>query len=103
MAKKKSPNPAFNWCGGKYMRCEYCGAERKCIGGWYYPIYGDCPNGCHERERRKAVERLEVTSKRLREKQASCNHEWQTRIQDNYGYEYCPKCEATRPTGGGSW
>ncbi len=80
--------------------CPYCGRELACIGGYYYPIYEEC--ACERRAREEANRKSEETSRKLAAKQASCSHSWQTRIQSGWGYEYCPKCGATRPRGGGS-
>ena len=76
-------------------KCQYCGRERRCIGGYYYPVYEEC--ACERRAQKAAERKSEEYSRNLAEKQATCSHEWHTRIQDNYGYHYCPKCGATKP------
>lgn len=49
------------------------------------------------REQEAARRESEEFSRRLAEKQASCHHEWYTRIQDGVGYMYCSKCGKTQP------
>ena len=55
-----------------------------------------------EKEAKEAAAELarresERHSREIAAKRAACHHEWHTRIQDNYGYYYCPKCGATKP------
>ncbi len=75
--------------------CPYCGRELRCIGGYYHPIYEECE--CERRARELEQRESEERSRKIAAQRASCSHEWHTRIQDNYGYHYCPKCGATKP------
>ena len=81
--------------------CPYCGRELACIGGYYYPIYEECE--CERRAREQRQRESEERCRQIAAQRATCSHSWERRIQSGVGYEYCPKCGASRPTGGGSW
>ncbi len=71
-------------------KCKYCGRERRCIGGYYYPVFEECSCGGYEREQRESEER----SREIAAKRASCSHEWRYNVMDGVAVKYCPKCGA---------
>ena len=56
-----------------------------------------------ESERQRRIAESASAPMRIQDRQATCLHEWRSRVQSGYGYEYCAKCGDTRPVGGGSW
>lgn len=103
------------YCGGMNpvqcnARCRHCGFEvtgslnisRYFEGRASYSTYR-VEKEAADREAERKRRESEEFSRNLAAQRAACHHEWHTRIQDNYGYEYCPKCGASRPTGGGHW
>lgn len=74
------------------IKCEYCGRTRRCVGGFYYPIFEECV--CSGERRIEAAERerrIEAAERRASE---TCDHNWVKRVQDGVGYYYCPRCGA---------
>ena len=103
------------YCGGMNpvqcnARCRSCGFEvtgsikigRYFGGKASYATYV-AEKEAEDAARKQALRDNEEACKRIAAQRASCSHSWERRIQDNYGYEYCPKCGATRPIGGGKW
>ncbi len=100
------------YCGGMNpvqcnARCRHCGFEvtgsikisRYFGGEASYATYV-AEKEAEDKKQEAARRRSEEYSRNLAARRASCAHEWVTRIQSGVGYEYCPKCEATRPIGG---
>lgn len=65
------------------------------MGGYYYPIYGECSCTGARKAREDERRASEEFSRQIAEKQATCQHEWRRVTQDGVGYYRCPKCGAT--------
>ena len=117
MAQLKCPKCGSTdvYCGGMNpvqcnAVCRHCGFEATGMLDIRRFFEGHASYATYEAERKNRVATSEAARKesenfyrKAAAQRATCSHSWEHRIQSGVGYEYCPKCGATRPTGGGSW